>query len=196
MTDQIIISPEEMREELRRNYLRRRDMVNQEILSYVIKKDWQGVVDTALSNWEGLPLAFSFYDNIPDKLKYDFATQAYTHHGDNVPTVRKAVRGALKYGKPTLPEELAAQEEITVYRAGKEPPEKAKYRISWTTELQVALFFLKRGRHSIHLYKGKIKPEHIIAYTDDRSEKEIMQYRHVYDIEELENPETEKEGKR
>ena len=84
---------------------------------------------------------------------------------------------------------MAEQKEITVYRAGEEPIEKAKYRISWTTDINTALFFLNDyiERHAAHLYTGKIKPGKIIAYTNDRDESEVLQYGSVYDIQELQH---------
>lgn len=157
------------------------------LLKYRGKSDWQGFIDFALTHRKYLAWAFSFFEEIPDNLKYDFCVDAYTSHGDSVPVVRKAVRNALKYGKPDLPEEFKNAEYIVVYRAGEEPINKAKYRISWTTDKAIALFFLNTYalRHATHLYRGKIKPCHVIAYTQDRNESEIMQYNHVYDIEEI-----------
>ena len=168
-------------------YLQQQRVFMPVLLEHRARGEWQEFIRRALLSYEVMPLAFLFYDEVPDNLKYDFCTQAYTHHGDSIPAVRKAVRGALKYGKPILPEHLRELEYIEVYRAGEEPITKAAYRISWTTQKEVALFFLNEwsGRHANHLYKGKIKPRHVIAYTDDRKESEIMQYRHVYDIEEI-----------
>lgn len=157
------------------------------LLKYRGKSDWQGFIDFALTHRKYLAWAFSFFEEIPDNLKYDFCVDAYISHGDSVPKVRTAVRKALKYGKPDLPEEFKNAEYIVVYRAGEEPIKKAKYRISWTTDKAIALFFLNTYAlsHATHLYKGKIKPCHVIAYTQDRNESEIMQYNHVYDIEEI-----------
>lgn len=171
----------------RREHERQRQRFTPKLLAHQQRGEWKEFINIALTVYEVMPIAFMFYEEVPDELKYDFAIQAYIHHGDSIPAVRKAVRSALRYGKPNLPHELAEMDEITVYRAGEEPIEKSPYRISWTTDKSVALFFLNDyiGRHASHLYKAKIKPEKIIAYTDDRNEKEIMQYRNVYDIEEL-----------
>ena len=78
-------------------------------------------------------------------------------------------------------------EVFTVYRAGEEPIDKAKFRISWTLSEAVALFFLNEygKRHASHLYRGKIRREKVIAYTNTRNEEEIMQYRNVFDIEDI-----------
>ena len=141
----------------------------------------------ALCCYEVMPEAFTFFDEVPDKLKYDFAIQAYMHHGDQIPRVREAVRRARRYGKPTFPAELDGVEVFTVYRAGEEPINKAKYRISWTLSEAVALFFLREygGRHASNLYRAKIRREKVIAYTNERKEEEIMQYRNVFDIEDI-----------
>lgn len=152
------------------------------------KGKWKEFIDFALSKHQIMPIAFQYFDEVPDELKYNFCIDAYTHHGDSVPAVRKAVRTALRYGKPNLPEELKGLDFIEVYRAGEEPPHLCPYRISWTADKNVALFFLNHyaKRHAAYLYKAKIKPQHVIAYTNERDEKEIMQYRHVYDVEVLE----------
>lgn len=157
------------------------------LFEYMQTENWQAFIDRTLASYEVMPEAFNFFDEVPDELKYKFAVDAYIHHGDSIPGVRKAVRRALKWGKPVLPEELAGAQEITVYRAGEEPIGKAKYRISWTTDKSIALFFLNdyRGRHANYLYRGKIRPNHIIAYTDERGEREVMQYGHVYAIEDI-----------
>lgn len=177
----------DFREFQRQQYIRMQEHLTPKLLEHYHVGNWQEFINMTLSCYEVMPIAFCFYDEVPDNMKYSFCTEAYTNHGDSIPAVRKAVRSALKYGQPELPEELKNAQEITVYRAGEEPIDKARYRISWTTDKSVAEFFLSAyiGRHASHLYKGKIKPEHIICYTNDRKEQEIMQYRHVYDIEDI-----------
>lgn len=170
-----------------RQYERNKALFTPRLMEYRQRGQWQDFIDLALSVFEVMPLAFSLYDEVPDSMKYQFAIDAYIHHGDSIPAVRKAVRTAGKYGKATLPPEIESEQEITIYRAGEEPIEKAKYRISWTTDYDVADFFLNKykGRHATHLYCGKIKTPDIIAYCDARNEKEIMQYGKVFDIEEI-----------
>ena len=177
----------DLQEYQRRQYMRQKEFWLPDLMESRRAGDWNAFITRALACYEVMPEAFSFFDEVPDELKYQFAIDAYMHHGDSIPAVRKAVRNALKWGRPELPKEIADAQEITVYRAGEEPIDKAKYRISWTTDKSVAEFFLSAyiGRHASHLYKGKIKPEHIICYTNDRKEQEIMQYRHVYDIEDI-----------
>lgn len=173
-------------------YMQQKNFFLQDLLDARAAGDWKRFISRALSVYEVMPEAFSFYDEIPDGLKYDFAISAYIHHGDSIPAVRKAVKGAAKYGKADLPADLRDQETITIYRAGEEDIRKCKYRISWTTDLEVAKFFFYDyiGRHAAHLYKGQIKTSDIIAYNDERKEKEVMQYRKVFAIEEI----TDQEG--
>lgn len=157
-----------------------------QLLEYAHKKEWEKFTEMALCVYEVMPDAFKHYDEIPDRLKYNFAVDAYVHHGDSVPAVRAAVRNALKYGKPKLPQSIAKKDVITVYRAGEEPIEKAKYRISWTTKRKVAeWFFYEYSKRACHLYRAQIKTEDIIAYTNCRKENEVMQYRKVFNIEEI-----------
>ena len=33
-----------------------------------------------------------------------------------------------------------------------------------------------------HIYQAKIKKDKVLAYTDNRNEKEVIQYRNVFDI--------------
>lgn len=155
------------------------------LLDYCQSDQWEKFVDLATSVWEIMPIAFQLFDVVPDHLKYDFAISAYIDHGDSIPAVREAVRKCGKYGKAKLPEELASAPEITVYRAGEETITKAPYRLSWTTSEDIANFFLREysGRHAKYLYRAKIRPDKVIAYIDERNEKEIVQYRNVYDVE-------------
>ena len=149
------------------------------------RRDWKEFIHLGLGMYEIMPDAFMFYDEVPDNLKYNFAIDAYLNHGDSMPAVRKAVRGARKYGARNLPKEVAERDPITIYRAGEEDITKCKYRLSWTTSEDVALFFLDewRGKHARFLYKGQIHPKDIIAYTNDRNEFEVIQYRKVFNIE-------------
>ena len=48
------------------------------------------------------------------------------------------------------------------------------------------LFKEYKNRHANYLYKAKIRPADVIAYTDDRKEFEVIQFNSVYDIELLE----------
>lgn len=155
-------------------------------------QDWEGLSDQIIlfSNVYAWTF-FKYYECLPDHLKYQTAISAYSKNGDMVPLVRKCIREALKYRpKNALPEEILSQKEITIYRAGEEPIEKAKYRISWTSDIEVARKFLYVYNYSKYrakyLYKGVIKTDKIIAYYNEREEHEILQYRNVQNIKLLE----------
>ena len=171
----------------KRQYMRAKKEHLPRLINSAINGKWNDFISITLACYEVMPEAFQFYDEIPDGLKYDFAISAYQNHGDSIPAVRKAVRGAAKYGKATLPAELKTQDTITVYRAGEEDITKCKYRLSWTTDRSIAEFFLNTyiHKHASHLYEAQIRPADIIAYTDGRNEKEVIQYRKVFNIREI-----------
>ena len=128
-----------------------------------------------------------YYNRIPDKLKYWFVTEIFTHHGDHYPVIREALTHALDYGKPNLPEWMG--ETVTVYRGGADSIDDVKWAISWSTEPDVAEFFANRrtlitGKKT-HVYRASILASEIIAYTNARSEQEVMQYGSVFNIEEI-----------
>ena len=152
-------------------------------------EDWQKVSDLIELNpnimAEGLELV---YRRLPDKYKYSIPVHCYTHNGDRMPVVRKYVRQARKYApvEARIPAGMIGLPEIEVYRAEEESLDKAAYRISWTTCLDVAKLFYDRAEARSqprrHIYKGVIKPEQIIRYTNDRQGKEVMQYSGVRNI--------------
>jgi len=160
------------------------------ILKYAENNEWHKFVDASQSCPESYGYTFRYFKEVPDELKYKFAISAYHHRGDKVPAVRAAVRSLRnlpKQFKPKLPAEIASRETITIYRAGEEDITKCKYRISWTTSKEVALFFLNKyqHKHANHLYRATIRTADIIAYDNEREEEEILQYGKVYDIEEI-----------
>lgn len=155
--------------------------------------DWEKVESLITLNPEimedGLKRAYPF---LPDEYKYSIPTDCQRHHGDCMPGIRKYVRQARKYApiEKRISAEMIALPEIEIYRAGTEPLDKAVYRISWTTSLDIAKWFYDRAVTfrwpQRYIYKGIIKPEKIICYSDDRKEKEVMQYNNVRKIVELE----------
>jgi len=171
----------------RQIYMNQKAAFLPKLMEYRAAGEWQKFIDITIAAYEVMPEAFRYFDEVPDDLKYDFAILAYIRHGDSIPAVRRAVRVCRRYGAPELPADLRDKEQITVYRAGEEPPDKAKYRISWTTDLSVAKFFFSEynKRHANYLYQAQIKTADIIAYVDDSEEREVMQYRKVFDIQDI-----------
>ena len=174
--------------------------MDNEKMTYILTEFWKAIRS---ENWErvnnlitlnpefmalGLECA---YKHLPDEYKFSIPVECYTHNGDSIPTVRKYVRCARKYVpiEKRIPLEMIDQPEITVYRAGEEGIDRTKRAISWTTDLEVAKWFHDRaladGLPKQQLYQAKIKPDKIICFTDDRNEKEVMQYNCVKDIFEV-----------
>lgn len=154
------------------------------------KEDWGALSAVISLDEENLPVTFAaYYDAVPDEHRYDFLIDLYMHGGDRVPAIRREIRKLNRYGAAKLPEEFDGQDEITVYRAGDEPVSKAPYRLSWTTDRSFAEWFMgysgTRKGCAMHLYKAVIKRGKVLAYTDMREEKEVLQYRGVRNVEEI-----------
>ena len=159
------------------------------IAELALSGEWESFSKQAQAVYEAMPEAFAyFYGDMPEEFRRDFVIGCYMHHGDSVKECREAVIGLPRDGRGDLPEEYRDMEELTVYRAGEEPIDEAAGRISWTLDESVARFFMYeyRARHANHLYRAHIRPSDVIAYTDDRSEREIIQHMGVYDVEEME----------
>lgn len=145
--------------------------------------DFSGRVHTV---YEVMPEAFDFfYPDMPEQYKRDFVIGCYEHHGDSMEACRRAVIELPANGLDELPAELAGKEKITVYRAGLEGIDETPDYLSWTTSLEVARFFQRRHRGG-SIYRASIRPCDVIAYNDGRDEYEVLQYRSVFDVEEME----------
>lgn len=96
-----------------------------------------------------------------------------------------------------MPECVRKYKGFTVYRAGSETIDQVKNRLSWSLCRDIAEWFAERnlahGGKKQHLYRAKIKSKDVFAYIGDRNEYEILQYRGIYDIEELERKGTSPE---
>lgn len=149
--------------------------------------DWENVISCVAQSRAAMEYVFTqgVYDRMPDEYKFDFVIKCYTHGGDSIPAVREAVKDALKYGEPNLPEDF--DDVITVYRAGDESIEDTASMISWTTDKEQAIWFIRysgfRKKKPMHLYKGTIRRDQIITFCDDRNEKEVIQYGSIKNIE-------------
>ena len=181
--------PYDWEEEMAGHYIRAMLLLDQAVKN----GDWEKVSSLIILNPDIMEDGLQrVYPLLPDEYKFSIPTECQTHNGDRMPIVRKYVRQARKYApiEERIPAEMIGLPEIEVYRAGAEPLDKAAYRISWTTSLDVAKWFHDRAVARLqpqrHIYKGVIKPEKIIWYTDDRQEKEVMQYNGVRNVVELE----------
>lgn len=153
------------------------------------KGDWKNLCFQISTFPSIMKAAFDvYYEQIPDEMKYEFVKSLYRHHGDSYDNIRAAMKGLRKYGSPDLPEGISGCDYITIYRGGNEYLEEVPYALSWSLEQDVAEFFANRSIYRFcdegYVYKGKIRTKDIIAFIDG-SEKEIIQYGKVFDIEEL-----------
>ncbi|MDR2536808.1 MAG: hypothetical protein LBC46_00735 [Treponema sp.] len=129
------------------------------------------------------------FDSIPDNQKYDAFIDVYIMAKDCsrwawrfIPSIRECKPAAVK----TYIRELADSEgNIIVYRGGLERRDPARFT-SWTISLEVAEFFAKctKGKETV-VYKGVITADDVAAYTDERQEQEIIQFRRVKHIEKI-----------
>ncbi|ODR36275.1 hypothetical protein [Eisenbergiella tayi] len=135
------------------------------------------------------------YDLLPDNVKYEIVVEIYTMAKGSLENMKKYVRDIRKY-RPSnyleeLPEKTQLLDLIPVYRGGCEDISKAACSLSWTLSRNTAEWFYNRYcicGQSPNLYKGVIKPDDIISYTNGRNEMEILQYRKVRQIEKLPLP--------
>lgn len=158
--------------------------------SHRMTADWKGLCDCISTNPDWMHVTFvAYFDIIPAEYRYDFLIECHVYGGDKLSAVRKEMRKIRTLRKPILPPELDGQDVITVYRAGDEPIEKAAYRLSWTISKEKAQWFMKySGYHKcsdMHLYEGTIARDKVLVYTDQRDEKEIIQYGSVKNIKEI-----------
>ena len=156
--------------------------------------DWVTVGKIAFYEASMAANIFSFLEDImPAEVKRKIALEHYIHHGDQYPIIRKHVRNSLKARpenwREKLPEAVRHLDSFTVYRAGLESLDKAKYALSWTLSRDVAEWFANRQKFLYgqlgHIYKATISAEKVIAFDNGRSEFEIIQYRNVKNIEEV-----------
>ena len=156
--------------------------------------DWVTVRKIAFYEASMAANIFSFLEDImPAEVKRKIALEHYTHHGDQYPIIRKHVRNSLKARpenwREKLPEAVRHLDSFTVYRAGLESLDKAKYSLSWTLSRDVAEWFANRQKFLYgqlgHIYRATISAEKVIAFDNGRNEFEIIQYRNVKNVEEI-----------
>ena len=150
--------------------------------------DWDAFTTLVHLYPEAIHDAFiDFYTAMPVEYRRAFVVGCYTSHGDSDYLCRLALRNLPRNGAKELPKKYRNTNEITVYRAGEEPIDKAPERISWTLSEDTARWFMNDYglKHANYLYRAHIRPSDVIAYDNGRKEQEVMQYRSVYDVEEV-----------
>ena len=130
---------------------------------------------------------------IPGPIQYQIAIDLYTDKGDMFSEMIDIVKHGREYRpedwNKEMPECVRDETTFTVYRAGQESINAAAESASWTLWRDVAEWFAERHEYfrqgKQHLYKATISADDVIAYTNGRSEFEIVQYRGVRNIEEI-----------
>lgn len=183
-------SVSKQKKELRKALKNQRTEYLDELDSYAKKGDWEKVCTDIKMHPFIMEEGFDkYYEQIPDEMKLDFVTELYFHNGDHCDNICTALTEIDKYQKPDLPDWMKKQDEITVYRGCADEDELFAFvSLSWTTEKDVAEFFANRnafftGGEGI-VYRAKIHPDDILNYRDD-GEKEVLQFKKVYDIEQI-----------
>ena len=170
------------------------DLMYHKGLKAGVAGNWELVEDAAQCDAETAAALLQILDEkMPSELKYRIALYHYSHHGDNYPVIRRCLRENKKHRaenwRDQLPEAVRANKVFTVYRGGSESINKAKYKMSWSLSRDVAEWFASRnvlfGYPDQHIYRATIPADKVIAYINDRSEFEIVQYQNVRNIVEL-----------
>lgn len=163
-----------------------------EMMQGIRNGDGETVIDAVLickALRESVFVSPGYYYIMPKDLQRQVAIACYAFGGDNMPACRQAVRKLERKGKEELPEEYRDKEWITVYRAGAEDVNRAQYKLSWSLSREALKPFIGFKRdilmQDVKIYQAKIRPEDVIAYTNDREEQEVLQYRKVKDIREI-----------
>lgn len=121
------------------------------------QKNWERVYGLIAFNPDYMALWLEMaYPLLPAEYKFRIPVKCYTHNGDSMPTVRKYVRQARKW----MPLEKRLPAELASL------PEITVYRASAESITEAANYISW-------------------TFTNDRQEKEIMQYRNIKNIEEL-----------
>ncbi|ATW25621.1 hypothetical protein [Candidatus Formimonas warabiya] len=155
-----------------------------------VRECFDYVGNTPLENqYSAAELLGIFYSSIPKDQRYDIVLDVYmrSNHSKNL---AKYVRAIKKYRPSTYADDIKTLADstgnIVVYRGGvlSKNPDRS---VSWTTNINMALFFTdycRRGYkgNNIGVYMGNISIDDVIAYTNDRNEYEILQYGSVKNI--------------
>lgn len=132
-----------------------------------------------------------YYNDIPAGLRFNLILECYVFDSHNFP--HSMIMELEKFRRADYLKDLPTDEDpVTVFRAGTENIVEATYAISWTIDKDIARQFyvsqfltpgLQPPRK--YFYRGRIHRENILAYTDQRQEREILQYGSVFSIERI-----------
>lgn len=159
------------------------------------EKEAAEIISIRFGNWNHeqqaalRTFAKSFKD---ERILFDLIIGVYTNDGYNFPKniMQKAKRIAKNIPEDHRLKGLPPGDVITVWRGADTPfsdmfaPELRK-AISWTADRDCAVWFANRISSSYEpgrkgaVWEAEIKRDKIIAYTDDRSESEVLQHMNI-----------------
>lgn len=132
-------------------------------------KDWGSYVFSHERPYRAQALRDAF-DDIPDgPEKYDLIRQVYVDT-ENLHQNLEWWKDILfdLIGKDVWNSVASLPRSITVYRGGTEDG------ISWTNNLETALWFAKRWNANLPVWTGVVSRDRIVGYLDDRGEHEVV----------------------
>ncbi|WP_165063100.1 hypothetical protein [Adlercreutzia sp. ZJ154] len=150
---------------------------------------WNDFIDFVAGHYEVMPDAFNqYFPKMPDEYKRKMVKECYQHNGEYYPECVEAIINLPCNGVNELPSNYANKEVIAVYRGDYADAleDDIEFAPSWTLSIDVARFFRNRKGENGKVYKGYISPSDVIAYIDDREEKEVIQFGSVYSVEIIE----------
>ena len=160
----------------------------------MLRRDWESVSQYICGYAETGAVVLQIGKHIiPKPIQFQIAIDLYTDKGDFYSEILDVVKDGKEYRPDDwnneMPECVRNEATFTVYRAGQESIDVAAESMSWTLWQDVAEWFAERheyyGQGTQHLYKATIPADDVIAFTNERQEFEIIQYRGVKDIEEI-----------
>lgn len=172
-----------------------KEILLREAMGAMRDNNWAGFEKAAYYDAEMGNYLIKLYEGrLPLEEKCRIAVYHYSNHGDFYSTIRKYVRKARiirpENWRDELPSSIRDNETFIVYRGGGEEISKTPYSLSWTLSRETAEWFMKCHERTHpgeqHLYRASIAADKVITYIGDRNELEIVQYRGVKDIEEIE----------
>ncbi len=128
-----------------------------------------------------------FYERLPNEKKYQAVLDVYIGARDGK-ALAKYIKDIKKYRPFSYADEIKSladeKGDITIYRGCNETIDRVDKALSWTTSENVATWFALRRTdwQNCFVYCGKINIKSIIAFTNGRSEHEVLQYRNVRKI--------------
>lgn len=165
------------------------DYEKKAISEYLQNKDYSGVLGV-ISKGYRMQAFQDMFNIIPDEEKINLFKEVYSSMEYNFREIKnKFLQKIIKYKQPIT--EITPDEKgyVTVYRGESSESTPYKKALSWTTDLDTAIFFANRWKVLGAVGKvnqGKVHIDNIICYIEDRKEKEVIVMRgSVEDVKQI-----------